>query len=157
MKAIHLLAAAPLSIALLASGPAFGADFYRGKDVELTIGANPGGGYDGYARLTARYVAKNIPGQARRPAKPVCIWFNTWLKSTCDPRAIWHLQDVGHVTGRRNIEDGRLQLPRDNVAYQSGGVLRWHREGMWKTGGLRVHPASPGQSCQSPDPRSVPS
>lgn len=28
----------------------------------MTIGANPGGGYDGYARITARHVAKYIPG-----------------------------------------------------------------------------------------------
>lgn len=44
------------------AGAAGAADFYRGKDVELTIGANPGGGYDGYARATARHVAAHIPG-----------------------------------------------------------------------------------------------
>lgn len=43
--------------------PASAADFYKDKQVELTIGANPGGGYDGYARLTARFIADNIPGK----------------------------------------------------------------------------------------------
>lgn len=51
-----------LGAAMMAAAPAMAADFYKGKDVELTIGANPGGGYDGYARLTARFVAKHIPG-----------------------------------------------------------------------------------------------
>jgi len=53
---------AGLVLTALVSAPVSAKDFYRGKDVELTIGANPGGGYDGYARLTARYVAKHIPG-----------------------------------------------------------------------------------------------
>ncbi len=51
-----------LGLAAVIAAPGYAADFYRGKDVELTIGANPGGGYDGYARLTARFVAKHIPG-----------------------------------------------------------------------------------------------
>jgi tripartite-type tricarboxylate transporter receptor subunit TctC len=51
-----------LVLAALVASPALAKDFYKGKDVELTIGANPGGGYDGYARVTARYVAKHIPG-----------------------------------------------------------------------------------------------
>ena len=53
-----------LALAALIAAPAQAADFYKGKNVELTIGANPGGGYDGYARLTARYVAKHIPRYA---------------------------------------------------------------------------------------------
>lgn len=53
---------AGLVLAALVAAPALAKDFYKGKDVELTIGANPGGGYDGYARVTARYVAKHIPG-----------------------------------------------------------------------------------------------
>jgi len=56
------LTMAALSVAL--AMPAKAADFYGGgKNVELTIGANPGGGYDSYARLTARYIADHIPGK----------------------------------------------------------------------------------------------
>jgi tripartite-type tricarboxylate transporter receptor subunit TctC len=51
-----------LGLAAVVAAPAQAAEFYKNKDVELTIGANPGGGYDGYARLTARFVAKHIPG-----------------------------------------------------------------------------------------------
>jgi tripartite-type tricarboxylate transporter receptor subunit TctC len=63
MRPIHALAAAvPLALGALAAPAAMAAEFYKGKNVELTIGANPGGGYDTYARITARHVAANIPG-----------------------------------------------------------------------------------------------
>ncbi|MDH3241494.1 MAG: hypothetical protein OEO83_12610 [Alphaproteobacteria bacterium] len=59
-RSVSILSALGLTVVL--ATPGYAADFYRGKDVELTIGANPGGGYDGYARLTARFVATHIPG-----------------------------------------------------------------------------------------------
>ena len=39
------------------------ADFYAGRNVTLLIGYSPGGGYDAYARLLARYLGNHIPGQ----------------------------------------------------------------------------------------------
>jgi tripartite-type tricarboxylate transporter receptor subunit TctC len=51
---------------ILVALPAWGqdgiADFYKGKTVTLLIGSSPGGGYDTYARLVARYIGKYIPG-----------------------------------------------------------------------------------------------
>ena len=38
------------------------ADFYKGKAVQLVVGYGPGGGYDVYARVVARYLGKYIPG-----------------------------------------------------------------------------------------------
>jgi len=38
------------------------ADFYRGKQIILMVGSNPGGGYDAIARLVARHVVNHIPG-----------------------------------------------------------------------------------------------
>jgi tripartite-type tricarboxylate transporter receptor subunit TctC len=38
------------------------AEFYKGKTVELYIGYSVGGGYDLYARVLARHMAKFIPG-----------------------------------------------------------------------------------------------
>jgi tripartite-type tricarboxylate transporter receptor subunit TctC len=38
------------------------ADFYKSKSVQLVVGYGPGGGYDVYARIVARYIGKYIPG-----------------------------------------------------------------------------------------------
>ena len=38
------------------------ANFYKGKQVSIVIGTTPGGGYDLYGRLVARYIGKYIPG-----------------------------------------------------------------------------------------------
>ena len=38
------------------------AQFYAGKELKLYIGSTPGGGYDSYSRLLARYIGKYIPG-----------------------------------------------------------------------------------------------
>ena len=51
--------------AIVAMVPAIAADvgdFYRGRQVELVIGMDVGGGYDTYARLIGRYLGKYIPG-----------------------------------------------------------------------------------------------
>ncbi len=37
--------------------------FYRGKTVNVIIGYSPGGGYDVYARLVARFIGAHIPGK----------------------------------------------------------------------------------------------
>lgn len=38
------------------------AEFYKGRNVTIIIGAAPGGGYDTYGRLIARHIGKHIPG-----------------------------------------------------------------------------------------------
>jgi len=45
-----------------ASAQAAPADFFRGKQVELIVGAAVGGGYDAYARFLARHLGRFIPG-----------------------------------------------------------------------------------------------
>ncbi|MDP4594331.1 MAG: tripartite tricarboxylate transporter substrate-binding protein [Beijerinckiaceae bacterium] len=37
-------------------------DFYKGKKVNMYVGYSPGGGYDTYARLLARFYGNHIPG-----------------------------------------------------------------------------------------------
>jgi tripartite-type tricarboxylate transporter receptor subunit TctC len=39
------------------------AKFYKGKTITIVIGSSPGGGYDLYGRLVARYLGKYIPGR----------------------------------------------------------------------------------------------
>jgi tripartite-type tricarboxylate transporter receptor subunit TctC len=36
--------------------------FYRARTIELYVGTDPGGGYDLYGRLVARYIGKHVPG-----------------------------------------------------------------------------------------------
>src|SRR5258707_3502119 len=38
-------------------------DFYRGKTINLYIGTTPGGGYDIYSPLVARFMGAHIPGK----------------------------------------------------------------------------------------------
>jgi tripartite-type tricarboxylate transporter receptor subunit TctC len=56
-----LLLAAGVAVAQTPGANAVAA-FYRGRTINLTIGSPVGGGYDGYARLLARHLAKYIPG-----------------------------------------------------------------------------------------------
>lgn len=55
------------ALAVLAAAPAQAAgitSFYDGKTVNMYIGYSAGGGYDVYARLVARHMARHIPGAA---------------------------------------------------------------------------------------------
>ncbi|HEY8579191.1 MAG TPA: tripartite tricarboxylate transporter substrate-binding protein [Beijerinckiaceae bacterium] len=54
-------AAACLALAGLAA-PAAAAELYAGKEITLVVGNDPGSGYDSYARLLARHMARHIPG-----------------------------------------------------------------------------------------------
>jgi tripartite-type tricarboxylate transporter receptor subunit TctC len=47
------------------------AEFYRGKQITLMVGSNPGGGYDAVARLVARHLGRFVPGN------PIIIVQNT--------------------------------------------------------------------------------
>src|SRR5216684_165517 len=63
----HPAVSAVVGLALLATGlaPARAdgvADFYRGKELRLIIGASVGGGYDIYARAIAKHLGEHIPG-----------------------------------------------------------------------------------------------
>jgi tripartite-type tricarboxylate transporter receptor subunit TctC len=57
---------AAIAVSLAAVAPASAQsveDFYRGKNINLLVGFQPGGGYDIYARLLARHIGRHIPGQ----------------------------------------------------------------------------------------------
>lgn len=59
-----LTASACVVVALGACPHAFAADaaFYRGKTVTYIVATDPGGGYDTYGRLIARYMQKHLAG-----------------------------------------------------------------------------------------------
>jgi tripartite-type tricarboxylate transporter receptor subunit TctC len=63
MKKILVLAAFLFAINLTGVAQADPvADFYKGKQVQMLVGHSPGGGYDIYARLLARYLGRYVPG-----------------------------------------------------------------------------------------------
>lgn len=51
-----------IGLFLAGFSPAKSADYYAGKNIEMLIGADVGGGYDIYARLVARHLGKYIAG-----------------------------------------------------------------------------------------------
>ncbi len=62
-KGFSFLAAAVIaSAALLAAPEARAEDFYKGKTFRFIVGFSPGGGYDTYTRLIARYFGRYVPG-----------------------------------------------------------------------------------------------
>ena len=64
MKFIPWLAAAAVLLPV-AAGPASSQDaatYFKGKEMKLTVGFTPGGGYDAYTRLLARHYGRFIPG-----------------------------------------------------------------------------------------------
>jgi tripartite-type tricarboxylate transporter receptor subunit TctC len=46
----------------IVSTSAFAEDFYKGKQLQLVVGSDPGAGYDTTARLLARHLSQHIPG-----------------------------------------------------------------------------------------------
>jgi tripartite-type tricarboxylate transporter receptor subunit TctC len=63
---IRWVAALLTAIVTLAAAPQVRADavedFYKGKQITLIVSYGPGGGYDVYARVLARFMSKYIPG-----------------------------------------------------------------------------------------------
>src|SRR3954468_6737275 len=69
MKVIYSKAGIAIMLgALAAATPAMAdsvADFYRGKQIQIVIGHEVGGGYDVYGRLVGRHLTKHLPGNPR--------------------------------------------------------------------------------------------
>lgn len=66
--ALTVLAAVSLGAMSLAAPTAraeTAEEFFKGKQINLIVGFNPGGGYDVYARLAANLLPKYIPGHPR--------------------------------------------------------------------------------------------
>ncbi len=53
-----------MSLTLFAATDLYAAPFYEGKIVRVTVGFSAGGGFDLWARVVARHLGRNIPGQS---------------------------------------------------------------------------------------------
>ena len=62
MRTNALVTAIAMTIAASPAAAQSVAEFYAGRQVTLTVGSTPGGGYDTQARLVARHIGKHIPG-----------------------------------------------------------------------------------------------
>jgi tripartite-type tricarboxylate transporter receptor subunit TctC len=63
----HKLPAVVMALSYLAFAGQIGTaaaqdEFFHGKTVKLLIGTGPGGGYDTYGRMVARYLGQHLPG-----------------------------------------------------------------------------------------------
>ena len=62
IKSLSLLVLGTL-LAAFTTAPAMAqADFYNGKTITYIVATSPGGGYDTYGRLVAKYMEKHLPG-----------------------------------------------------------------------------------------------
>jgi tripartite-type tricarboxylate transporter receptor subunit TctC len=62
MKKYFLPAGVFLVFFLITASAVAAAPFYEGKTIRIVVGYSAGGGYDTYARVLSRHIAKHIPG-----------------------------------------------------------------------------------------------
>lgn len=62
MRYRTIASAAGLAVLLAAGHAIAGAEYYKGKTVTYIVSTKPGGGYDTYGRLIAKYMEKHLPG-----------------------------------------------------------------------------------------------
>jgi tripartite-type tricarboxylate transporter receptor subunit TctC len=62
MRRFVMAVAILVALVLFMSGNLFAAPFYQGKTLRITVGFSAGGGFDLWARLFARHIAKHVPG-----------------------------------------------------------------------------------------------
>ena len=66
VKRLVLIAVAVLAIAVAATSPVRAQDFYKDKTLTIIVGYSPGGSFDLYARVLARYIGRYLPGNPTR-------------------------------------------------------------------------------------------
>jgi tripartite-type tricarboxylate transporter receptor subunit TctC len=62
MKRILCVAVIIIGLLAIANDSLAAAPFYQGKTVRVTVGFSAGGGFDLWARVVARHIGRNIPG-----------------------------------------------------------------------------------------------
>ena len=96
-----------------------GAEFFRDKTVTYIVATAAGGGYDGYGRLTARFMEKHLPGSTfvvvNRPGAGHLIGANM----------IWSAKPDGLTMGTFNIGVMYSQLTGAKAAQYDLGKMSW--------------------------------
>ena len=66
MKKRFLFFLATIALAINVQSVAQGEDFYKDKTLTIIVGYSPGGSFDLYARVLARYIGRYLPGNPTR-------------------------------------------------------------------------------------------
>ena len=66
MKKLVLVLLATLALVITAKPQVRGQDFYKDKTLTIIVGYSPGGSFDLYARVLARYIGRYLPGNPTR-------------------------------------------------------------------------------------------
>src|SRR4051812_43263638 len=62
MRTLSILSTAAVGLLLPAAGQAQGMDFFKGKPLAIITSTGAGGPYDLVARVVAKYMTRNLPG-----------------------------------------------------------------------------------------------
>lgn len=132
MKRVFALFAVIIGLSII-SGTTFGAaPFYEGKTIRIIVGMSPGGGFDNYARILSRHMAKYIPG------KPAIIVENmtgagtliaanyTYKAVKPDGLTICHINGgllFGQLLGQPGIEFDAMKFNYLGTLSKENGVL----------------------------------
>jgi tripartite-type tricarboxylate transporter receptor subunit TctC len=108
------------------------APFYEGKVVRITVGTTPGGGFDAWARLVARHIGKQIPGNPtivveNMPGAGGLIQINNLYAATKpDGLTIGHILGgfiLGQYLGQPGYEFDGQKFQFIGAAYKDNVVL----------------------------------
>lgn len=138
---VHALAVG-LTLSTAALSTVWAADeFYKGKSIRLVIGYGPGGGYDVYARVVGRHMARLLPGN------PILVPQN--MPGAGSARAAQSLtfnapQD-GAVLGSlgqnlpldQALNPEKEQYDTRRLNWRIGNVIRGNNVMMWHTSAVR--------------------
>jgi tripartite-type tricarboxylate transporter receptor subunit TctC len=130
-----ICAATALLIALPAAAQSV-ADFYKGKQVVLIVGAASGGGYDLQGRLLARHIGKHIPGnptvivQNMPGAGSLQATNHLYNLAAKDGTTFGLIQRDMLVAKAMNAPGVRFEIEKfnwiGNLASEIGIVVAWH-------------------------------
>jgi tripartite-type tricarboxylate transporter receptor subunit TctC len=140
-----------LSLACAASAPAAAqpaAEFYKGRELHLLVGAAAGGGYDLYARFFARHLPDALPGVRviveNMPSAGGLAMENTlYAQSPKDGSVIAHadgsliVADLFHVQGARFKAQDFTWIGSMNS--EVGMSVSWHTSPVKTAADLRSH------------------
>ncbi|MDH3240986.1 MAG: tripartite tricarboxylate transporter substrate-binding protein [Alphaproteobacteria bacterium] len=139
----HRICAGLTGLALTAAAGlsgAEGADFYKGKRLSIVASAGPGGGFDLYARLLGRHIAKYIPGnpgvinQNRTGASGIVLANYTYDIAPKDGTFIGNIRSSAlkdSILGNKRTKfDGKKFEYIGNLNAETSSCVFWHTSGV---------------------------